>query len=98
MSTCPERRGKALGPILRAVREGSGETRERVAVTAGLSVGTLARIELDRSDPVWSTIVAIADALGLKLAELGKLMDHARQEETSGRGQPKIGSCTRGLA
>jgi transcriptional regulator with XRE-family HTH domain len=71
-----------IGTILRAVREARGHTRERLAVDAGLSVGTLARVELDQSDPMWSTILAIADALDLKLAELGKLVDDAR--ETSG--------------
>jgi len=44
-----------------------------------VSVGTLARLELDRSPPVWSTILAIADALDLELAELGKLVDQARE-------------------
>jgi transcriptional regulator with XRE-family HTH domain len=68
-----------VGTILRAVREERGQTRERLAVEAGVSVGTLARLELDRSDPVWSTVLAIADALDLDLAELGKLVDQARE-------------------
>ena len=68
-----------VGAILRAVRETRGQTRERLAVDAGLSVNTLARLELDQSDPVWSTILAITDSLDLKLAELGKLVDQARE-------------------
>jgi transcriptional regulator with XRE-family HTH domain len=68
-------RGSALGSVLRAVREERGESRERLAVDAGLTVGTVARLELGNSDPTWSTVVAIADVLGLTLAELGKLLD-----------------------
>lgn len=68
-------RGSALGGVLRAVREERGESRERLAVDAGLTVGTVARLELGNSDPTWSTVVAIADVLGLTLAELGKLVD-----------------------
>jgi transcriptional regulator with XRE-family HTH domain len=77
----PSRKGraKAVGSILRAVREERGQTRERIAVHASLAVGTLARLELDQSDPTWSTILAIANALDLKLAELGKLVDEARE-------------------
>ncbi len=77
MSPLPEGHGRTLGPILRAVREERGKTRERLAVDAGLAAGTLARLELDKSDPCWNTITAVADALGLTLAELGKLVDDA---------------------
>jgi transcriptional regulator with XRE-family HTH domain len=73
---------KDLGGVLRAVREERGESRERLAVAAGLTVGTLARLELGQTDPVWSTILAVADALELKLANLGKLV-----EDTQERGQ-----------
>jgi transcriptional regulator with XRE-family HTH domain len=73
---------KDLGGVLRAVREKRGESRERIAVAAGLTVGTLARLELGQTDPVWSTILAVADALELKLANLGKLV-----EDTQERGQ-----------
>jgi transcriptional regulator with XRE-family HTH domain len=72
-------RGRPLGAVLRAVREERGESRERLAVDAGLTVGTLARLELGQSDPTWSTVLAIADALGLRLADLGKLVDDARE-------------------
>jgi transcriptional regulator with XRE-family HTH domain len=98
MSPRPVRRGEALGPVLRAIREERGETRERLAVRAGLSVGTLARLELAESDPGWSTIVAIADALGLTLAGLGKLMDDARRAQATRRAQPQTSSDTHAQA
>jgi transcriptional regulator with XRE-family HTH domain len=75
MSPRTRGRGKALGPVLRAVREERGKTREQLAVDAGLAVGTLAHLELDQSEPGWNTITAILDALGLTLADLAKLMD-----------------------
>jgi DNA-binding XRE family transcriptional regulator len=83
MRARPEGCGKALGPVLRAVREERGKTREWLAVDAGLAVGTLARIELDRSDPGWKTITAIVDALGLTLADLARLMDDDAQDASS---------------
>jgi transcriptional regulator with XRE-family HTH domain len=70
-----------LGGVLRAIREERGQSRERLAVAAGLTVGTLARLELGQTDPAWSTIVAVADALELKLADLAKLVEDARGSE-----------------
>jgi transcriptional regulator with XRE-family HTH domain len=80
---------RTLGTVLRTVREQRGQTRERLAVDAGLSVGTLARMELGHSDPTWSTILAVAHALRLPLAELGGLVDNARKASSA----PKDGDA-----
>ena len=60
---------QTLGTAVRALREERGISREVFAVNAGLTTGTLARLELGRSDPSWSTIRAIANALGMTAAE-----------------------------
>jgi transcriptional regulator with XRE-family HTH domain len=71
----PSKHTQILGTVLRRVREERLITREVLAVRAGLSVGTLARLELGSSDPTWSTVSAIADALRLSLRDLGALVE-----------------------
>lgn len=61
---------KDLAAAVRALREQQGLTRETLAQRAGLTTGTLARLELGRSDPPWSTVQAVAAGLGLSVAEL----------------------------
>jgi transcriptional regulator with XRE-family HTH domain len=60
---------------VRQLREERGFSREVLAVAAGLTTGTLARLELGQSDPAWSTILAIADALKLTIAELAAAVE-----------------------
>ncbi|HEV3047417.1 MAG TPA: helix-turn-helix transcriptional regulator [Solirubrobacteraceae bacterium] len=71
----PPKHTQILGTVLRRVREERRITREVLAVRAGLSVGTLARLELGSSDPTWSTIAALAHALELSLEDLGALVE-----------------------
>jgi len=69
----PKRPGqvdKALARALRSFRESSGASQETVAFHAGVTTGTLARLELGQSDPAWSTVRAVAKALGVSLSEL----------------------------
>lgn len=60
----------ALGLAIKALREKRGMTQEQVAYGAGLSVGTLSRIERGKSDPLWSTVERIAEVLGVGLEEV----------------------------
>jgi transcriptional regulator with XRE-family HTH domain len=60
----------ALARTLRRLREERGMTREVVAVEAGLSVGTLARLELGESSPRWTTVRRVAVVLSLTMSEL----------------------------
>lgn len=66
----PRSRSQALGAAVRRARERRSVSREVLAVQAGVTTGTLARLELGQSDPAWSTICAVASALGLSVAEL----------------------------
>jgi transcriptional regulator with XRE-family HTH domain len=68
----------ALARTLREIREKRGESREAVAHRAGLSLGSLARIELGQASPAWTTVRAIADALGVSLRELGAAVERSR--------------------
>ncbi|WP_329053647.1 helix-turn-helix domain-containing protein [Amycolatopsis sp. NBC_01488] len=62
-------RGERLGQALRTAR--AGRSMVDVAGEAGISVETLRKIETGRiPTPAFFTVAAIADAVGLPLAEL----------------------------
>lgn len=62
---------RALGEVLRARRKARGESQEEVGFRAGLTGGTVSRIERGGSRVEWETVRAIARALDLRLADLG---------------------------
>jgi transcriptional regulator with XRE-family HTH domain len=62
---------RALGEVLRAYRKERGESQEEVGYRAGLTAGTVSRIELGQARPEWATIRAIARALDVRLGDLG---------------------------
>ncbi len=71
----PRSRNRTLGTTVRQLREERGLSREVLAVNAGLTTGTLARLELGQSDPAWSTVLAVADALELTISELAATVE-----------------------
>lgn len=66
---------KTLGVVLRHAREERKMSQEALAFHAGVTTGTLARLELGQSDPSWSTIRAVIDALGLSLIDVAKTVE-----------------------
>jgi transcriptional regulator with XRE-family HTH domain len=62
--------GRRLGAVARRVREGQGLTLTDVATTAGISAGMLSRLETGHVTPSLETLLALADALGVKPALL----------------------------
>lgn len=65
----------ALGAAIRALRQNAGLTQEGLAHAAGLTFGTVARIELAQATPRWASIRAIVEALGTTWGELGDAID-----------------------
>jgi transcriptional regulator with XRE-family HTH domain len=55
---------------VRRLREGQGITREALALEAGITTGSLARLELGYGSPSWDTLGRIAAALGLSVSRL----------------------------
>lgn len=55
---------------LRAARQAAGLSLEQLGVKAGISGGTVGRIELGLHSPRLDTMEAIADALDLSVADL----------------------------
>lgn len=68
----------ALATVLRELRETRGRSQEAVAHSAGIAVNSLRRIEYGQSNPTWTTVRAVAAALDISLAELGREIDTRR--------------------
>jgi len=69
----PDQPQPALGEAVRQLRDKRGITQERLAQDAGLTTGTVSLIERGRSNPAWGTIKALADGLGISVADLATL-------------------------
>lgn len=65
----------ALAAAIRTMREARGLTREDVAYQAGVTVGSLARIELAQSAPAWATVEQIARAMNVPLVVLVRAIE-----------------------
>ena len=68
----------ALAQVLRGLRESQGRSQEALAHSAGIAVNSLRRIEYGQTNPTWTPVRAIAAALGVSLAELGREIDDRR--------------------
>ncbi|HLI31216.1 MAG TPA: helix-turn-helix transcriptional regulator [Solirubrobacteraceae bacterium] len=79
MARNPGEPDKALGAVIRRAREAKGDSQEALAFHAGITTGTLQRLELGHSDPAWSTVRAVARALDLSLRELAAAVESARE-------------------
>jgi transcriptional regulator with XRE-family HTH domain len=59
-----------IGAALRAARERTGLTQDQLSTRTGMSPQVLSRLERGDTDPRWSTVVRIANALGVSLDAL----------------------------
>jgi transcriptional regulator with XRE-family HTH domain len=69
----------ALGQAIRQMREGRGQTQEELASAAGITFGTVNRLESAKSAPAWATVRALLDALDYSLGDLAKAIDAAER-------------------
>jgi len=69
----------ALGLAVRELREAHGLTQEELASQAGMTFGTVSRLESAKSAPAWATVMQIIDAMGVSLPELAKAVEKARR-------------------
>lgn len=67
---------RALASVLRGLREERKESQETLAYRAGMTSGSLARIELAQAVPSWVTVRALATALGISLVDLAARVEH----------------------
>jgi transcriptional regulator with XRE-family HTH domain len=72
---------QTLAAVLRYLRQKRGITQEELAFSSNVTVSALSRIERGRSNPVWTTLVQIAEALDMTPAELIAIAEDARTRE-----------------
>jgi transcriptional regulator with XRE-family HTH domain len=65
-----ERPAVLIGTRLRSARKGRGLTLDDVAQAAGLTKGFVSRLERDDVSPSVASLVAVCDALGLRVGDL----------------------------
>ncbi len=79
---CPrESADPRLGRAIRELRETAGATQEDIAYHAGISTGSLSRIECSLANPSWTTVTRIASALDTSLHDFVRAVE--RVAETS---------------
>lgn len=66
-----------LAQVVRDLRVAGELSQEAIAHEAGLTVSAYARIERGEANPTWTTVVGLARALGVSLAELGQALERA---------------------
>jgi transcriptional regulator with XRE-family HTH domain len=65
----------ALAAVLRRLRKDRGITQEALAFHAGITTGSVSRIELAQAAPAWATVRSIARALNVGMGELGSAVE-----------------------
>jgi transcriptional regulator with XRE-family HTH domain len=65
----------ALARTLRRMRGERGLTREALAFRSGITVGSLARIELGQAGPGWDTVRLLAKGLDIGMVELSAAVE-----------------------
>jgi transcriptional regulator with XRE-family HTH domain len=68
----PENPQPALGAALRALRNERDLKQLDVAEDAGITVAHLSKIETGKVNPTWGTVEAIANALGITIADVAR--------------------------
>jgi transcriptional regulator with XRE-family HTH domain len=69
----------ALGLAIKELREARDLTQEELASRAGMTFGTVSRLESAKSAPAWATVMQLIDALGVSLPALAQAVENARQ-------------------
>lgn len=66
----PDAALRRLAEVVRSRREAVGQSQEEVAFAAGVSVRHFQKIEAGVTNPAFLTLLGIADALEVRVAEL----------------------------
>jgi transcriptional regulator with XRE-family HTH domain len=64
---------------MKVLREDRDLTQEELASKAGMTFGTVSRLESAKSAPAWATVMQLIDALGVSLVELARAVEKARR-------------------
>lgn len=66
-------RRRAVGERIRRVREHHNLTQAAVCSASGIDIASYSRIEQGHASPLLDTLIRIADAIGVDIAELVRL-------------------------
>jgi transcriptional regulator with XRE-family HTH domain len=72
---------EALGVAIRRLRDERGWKQHEGERAAGMSHGTVSRIEHGRTNPAWGTVSRLAAAFGLRVSELAAIAEELASEE-----------------
>jgi transcriptional regulator with XRE-family HTH domain len=72
---------RALATAVREIRSRERISQEAIAEAAGFGRGYVSELESGRRRASFEGIVAIADVLGVSMAEVGETFDRARERE-----------------
>ena len=64
-----------LGAAIRRLRKLHGWSQEDFAQRADLTLSTINQTELSKTNPTWTTVVTLAEGLGLSVAELARKVE-----------------------
>lgn len=81
-----------LGATLRRLRLERGTAQEALAFDAGLTTGSLSRIERNASNPAWTTVHAILGALGITLQELAAALENGAKDAQESEENQLVGN------
>jgi transcriptional regulator with XRE-family HTH domain len=76
---------RELAAALRVLRARDGRSQEALAHDAGLTVTALARIERGQTNPTWTSVRRIAEALGITLVQLARAVEKQHSTPEPGR-------------
>jgi transcriptional regulator with XRE-family HTH domain len=82
----------AFGLRLKSLRESAGLTQKQLAEKAGVAQRTVSSLEQNLYEPVWSTVLALARALSVKVQAFVPTEDDLATSTTAaktGRGRPR---------
>jgi transcriptional regulator with XRE-family HTH domain len=71
----PVKPDQQLAATVQRLRKERGITQEELAYEADLTISAMARIERGLSNPAWTTVLAIARALGITLHDLAHAIE-----------------------
>jgi transcriptional regulator with XRE-family HTH domain len=71
---------KATAEAICELREGKGLTRRELAERSGLSADWIRRLESGKHESTWETLKAVAQGLGVSLAEFSQEVERMERE------------------
>jgi transcriptional regulator with XRE-family HTH domain len=86
----PKKRPTGFATRLRQLRESAGLTQVQLAERAGLHLHGVTKLEQGEREPAWSTVLTLAEALGVNCLAFVDNPDSNEALPKRGRGRPAV--------